>query len=1194
MQQPASPLPFGDALPAYAELQCVSNFTFLHGASHPEELAMRAARLGYRALALTDECSVAGVVRAHTEAKKLGLHFIVGSMFELQPEQGGARKTANARRTAGSDAASGQAGMQASAARPVATTATAATTVLATASAPPSAIPAAPAIPGLALPVLPPDAAGSDASPFTIVALAQDRDGYGNLCELITLGRTRSGKGSYRLHPSDLSAPAPENAHLRGLPGCLVLLAPRYGVTEAELLRQALWAKVAFPGRAWIALTLLLQSRDDRHRHVVEEVARQSGLPLVATGKVCMHVRSRKPLQDTLTAIRLGRPVAECGFGLAPNAEQHLRARVRLANIYPHALLAETVRIAQLCTFSLDELRYEYPDELVPPGETPASYLRRETWIGAHRRFERGIPPAVQEAVERELQLIEEMRYEPYFLTVYDIVSFARREGILCQGRGSAANSAVCYCLGITEVDPSRSTLLFERFISKERGEPPDIDVDFEHQRREEVIQYIYAKYGRLRAALTAVVISYRPRSVLRDTGKALGVDATIVDAVARSHRWWDSKKDLAGRFAECGLDPESKVAQRWADIADKLMRFPRHLSQHPGGFVIARGKLSRLVPIENAAMADRSVVQWDKDDLDALGLLKVDILALGMLSMLRRAFDLVTDWRGEPFSMQDVPKEDPATYDMICAADTVGVFQIESRAQMTMLPRLRPRQFYDLVIQVAIVRPGPIQGGMVHPYLKRRQGIEPVVYPREEIRPAVERTLGVPIFQEQVMQIAMLAAGFTAGEANELRRAMAAWRRKGDMERFQAKLVTGMAEKGYEPEFIDAIVRQIHGFAEYGFPESHAASFALLAYASSWVKRHEPAIFLAALLNSQPMGFYSPSALVQDARRHGVEVRPVDVCASVWEATLEPRGDAAASGRAGTRSTDCGERGEIGEGGEGVEAGGRGESGEGGAAVRAGKDVQGSAAGGSRVIAASERARDQPAVRLGFNLVSGLSAEAAWRIEEARIVRPFADIADLALRAQLTRRDLEMLAHAGALRPLAGNRREALWQALGSEAGKGLLKQAAIAEDKVMLDAPSEGQDIAADYASLGLTLGRHPVALLRAALLRHKFLPAGVLNTFADGQIARGCGLVTVRQRPQTAKGTMFVTIEDETGLVNVIIWPALIERFRRELLGANLLGVYGIWQCESGVRHLVAKRLVDMSHLLGRLSTKSRDFA
>ncbi len=1044
-------------LPAYAELQCVSNFTFLRGASHPHELVERAAALGYGALALTDECSLAGIVRAHQAARECGLQLIVGSQFRLTGMEEG------------------------------------------------------------------------ESDPPSLILLATNRDGYGNLCELITLARTRAQKGAYLLAPADLEQKQGEFAHLRGMPGCLAILAPARGVDAATLSRQAQWLGALFPGRAWLGLNLLLRADEARHKAVVEQVAEACTLPLVAIGDVCMHVRSRKPLQDTLTAIRLCRPLHECGFSLAPNAEQHLRSRLRLSNIHSPQALAETIRIADLCTFSLDELRYEYPDELVPAGETPASYLRRETWLGAQRRFPQGVPINVQQQIEHELALIGEMRYEPYFLTVYDIVRFARSRHILCQGRGSAANSAVCYCLGITEVDPARGNMLFERFISRERNEPPDIDVDFEHQRREEVIQYIYGKYGRRRAALTAVVISYRPRSVLRDVGKALGVDLSIVDRLAKAQRWWDSKSELAERFAECGLDPESPVARMWADLALRLMNFPRHLSQHPGGFVIARDKLSRLVPVENAAMKDRSVVQWDKDDLDALGLLKVDVLALGMLSAIRRALDLVSQRRGEWFELQDIPPEDPATYAMISRADTIGVFQIESRAQMTMLPRMKPRTFYDLVIQVAIVRPGPIQGGMVHPYLRRRQGLEPVVYPGPEVRQALERTLGVPIFQEQVMQIAVLAAGFTPGEADQLRRAMAAWKRKGNLHIFQDKLTSGLLKKGYDQAFADAICEQVKGFADYGFPESHAASFALLAYASSWLKCHEPEAFLAALLNSQPMGFYAPSQLVQDARRHGVVMLPVDVQVSGWETTLEM--------------------------------------------------LEG---------------REQPAVRLGLHMISGLSSDAGQRIEEARAVRVFMDMNDLALRASLNRLELEKLAAANALESLAGHRRQALWQAVAAEPGKDLLRAAAIEEPELALAPPSEAENILADFRALQLTLGRHPLALLRPQLARRRFQPAEVLNTYANGQIARGCGIVTVRQRPGTAKGVIFVTLEDETGLVNVIVWPALAEKQRRELLGASLLGVYGIWQTEQNVRHLVAKRLVDLSPLLGELGTKSRDFA
>ncbi len=1038
-------------LPDYAELQCASNFSFLRGASHPEQLVARAAELGYRALAITDECSVAGVVRAHGEAKQHGLHLIVGAQFRVQGQ----------------------------------------------------------------------------GDSFRLIALAMNRDGYGNLCELITLARSREQKGSYRIDAQDFMQPPADLSHLRGLPDCLLLLAPEYGVAPDLLNRQAGWLRATFGERARLALTLLYRGQDEAHKASVLQAAALHGLKVVATGDVCMHLRSRKRLQDVLTAIRLGESVAECGRRLFANAEQHLRSRLRLANLYPPEALAETLAIAGQCHFSLDQLRYEYPDELVPDGHTPSSYLREQTWTGAHRRFPGGIPANVQQQLEHELALIAEMGYEPYFLTVYDIVRFARSRHILCQGRGSAANSSVCYCLGITEVDPARGNLLFERFISKERNEPPDIDVDFEHQRREEVIQYIYEKYGRHRAALTGVVITCRPRSAIRETGKALGIDPQIVDRLAKSHRWWDSRAELAARFIDCGMDPESLMAQQWLQLAGELMGFPRHLSQHPGGFVIARDKLSRLVPIEKAAMEGRSVVQWDKDDLDALGLLKVDILALGMLSAMRRALEFISQQQGEPFELSDIPAEDKATYDMISRADTIGVFQIESRAQMSMLPRLKPRTFYDLVIEVAIIRPGPIQGGMIHPYLRRRQGLEPVTYPSRDLETALSRTLGVPIFQEQVMQLAMLAAGFSAGEADQLRRAMAAWKRKGGLEKFHDKLIDGMLERGYERDFAEALFSQIEGFAEYGFPESHAASFALLAYASAWLKCHHPAALLAALLNSQPMGFYTPSQLVQDAQRHGVQVRPVDVTVSDWEATLER--------------------------------------------------IPGK----------------QPAVRLGLNQVTGMAQQAAWRIEEARAVRPFASLQDLALRAQLDAGDLQALAAANALASLAGHRREALWHAVEAGTGKGLLKAADHDDAAIRLAAPSEGQEIVSDYRSLGLTLGRHPLALLRKQLHARRFVPAASLASYGQGAFARACGIVTVRQRPATAKGTMFVTIEDESGVVNVIIWPALVEQQRRELLQASLLGVYGIWQTENNVQHLIAKRLLDLSPLLGSLETSSRDF-
>ncbi|SHM45261.1 error-prone DNA polymerase, DnaE-like [Duganella sacchari] len=1045
-------------LPEYAELFCLSNFSFLQGASHAQELVARAVQLDYAALAITDECSLAGVVRAHAEAKAAKFPLIIGSYFQLTHPDG------------------------------------------------------TPAL--------------------SFVALAQNREGYGNLCELITIGRNRVAKGSYLLTPADLASPPAEFAHLQGLPDCLLILLPQYPSHTARdvdrLHAQAAWMEATFPGRVWMGLNLLQRAFDEAHRLSIAEVASQHQMAVAAVGHVCMHVRSRKPLQDTMTAISLGKAVGDCGYALAQNAEQHLRSRMRLANIYPRAALAETVRIAGQCKFNLDELKYEYPKELIPPGHTPASYLRQEVEKGVLVRWFAGASEKVRKQIETELALIADLEYEAYFLTVYDIVKFARGEGILCQGRGSAANSVVCYCLGITEVDPERSKMLTGRFISKERNEPPDIDVDFEHQRREEVIQYIYKKYGQDRAALAAVVISYRPKSALRDSGKAVGVDLAIVEKVCKSQRWFDSRHDLLGRMAECGLDPASQIAQQWAALAFALLGLPRHLSQHPGGFVISHSKLTRLVPIEAATMENRYVIQWDKDDLEELGLMKVDVLALGMLSALRRALDLLSKQRGARFRMQDIPSEDAETYGMICEADTIGVFQIESRAQMSMLPRLRPKTFYDLVIEVAIVRPGPIEGGMVHPYLKRRMGKEPVNFP-PRLEEALGRTLGVPIFQEQVMQIAQIAAGFTEGESDQLRRAMAAWKRKGGVDKYEQRIKDGMRERGYDDDFADAICRQIQGFGEYGFPESHSASFALLSYASSWIKCHEPAAFLCALLNSQPMGFYSPSQLVQDARRHGVVVREIDVTISGWDSSLEEP---------------------------------------------AGK-------------------RGQPAVRLGLSLLSGMNAKAAERIEQARAQQPFASVADLARRADLDRHALHALAGGDALSQLAGHRRTALWQAVGAVPDKDLLRPTMPDEETPALQAPSEGEDILGDYRSHGLSLRRHPVALLRATLLKHRFMPAEILNTYTNNMVARACGMVTVRQRPGTAKGVIFMTLEDETGNVNVIIWPALLEQQRREVLSAPLLGVYGVWQQEGMVRHLVAKRLVDMSHLLGRLPTVSRDF-
>ena len=1017
-------------LPDYAELHCLSNFSFLRGASHAEELVAQAKALGYAALAITDEGSFAGIVRAHVAAKQAGLKLLIGTEIVL-------------------------------------------------------------------------------ADGMKLVLLAQNRAGYGNLSAVITLGRRRAEKGGYQLVRGDLA---------RGVPDCIALwLAPG----EASVA-DGLWLAECFPDRCWIAFERHLQADDDARLARLRALSAVTGLPLMASGDVHMHVRARRPLQDMLTALRLKTSVDRAGHALFANGERHLRSRLRLARLYPPQLLAETVRIAALCEFSLDELRYEYPEEIVPPGATPASHLRVEVGKGLSGRYPQGASQKVRDRIEHELALIAELGYEPYFLTVYDIVVFARRVGILCQGRGSAANSAVCYALGITEVDPACSELLFERFLSRERNEPPDIDVDFEHQRREEVIQYIYAKYGRERAALAATVISYRSRSALRDVGRALGIDIDKINALTASLAWWDKREEWPQRFAEVGLDPHSPRVEKWLWLAQELIGFPRHLSQHVGGFVISRSRLDRLVPIENAAMAERSVIQWDKDDIDALGLMKVDVLALGMLSAIRRALDWVSRRRGQCFRMQDIPREDPAVYDMICHADTIGMFQIESRAQMAMLPRLKPRCFYDLAIQVAIVRPGPIQGGMVHPYLRRRQKLERVSYPSAAVKGVLERTLGVPIFQEQAMQLSIVAAGFTPGEADQLRRAMAAWKRKGGLEPFREKLLNGMAMRGYAAEFADALFRQIEGFGDYGFPESHAASFALLAYASAWLKRHEPAAFLVGLLNAQPMGFYSASQLVQDARRHGVEVRPVDVTTSAWDTKLEEN--------------------------------------------------------------------DFSVVRLGLHRIKGLGHAAGERIAAAR---PFKDVADLARRAGLKRDDLDRLAAAGALASLSGHRRQAAWAAAAAPIQLDLLLDAPAVEVEPVLQAPSEGEDLIADYATLHLSLGRHPLDLLRRHLERWRYVTTLGLRGLEHNCLARCAGIVSGRQRPGTASGVIFLTLEDETGLANVIIHPRLVERQRRELLGSRLLGVLGVLQREGEVVHLIAKRLVDHTELLGRLPTSSRNF-
>jgi error-prone DNA polymerase len=1427
---------FVSKAPHYAELHCLTNFTFLRGASHPEELVARARQLGYAALAITDECSVAGVVRAHMAAKQAG-----------EAAQGA---------SASSTAA------EASAASPV----------------------------PLKLLI---GAEFQLTCGTRLVALATNRQGYGRLCSLITRGRRAASKGEYSLGRADIES---------CLAQCLILWLPNLAFADLQPdLQTGSWLQERFRGNLWVAAELVRDSADRKRLAALTAVGRKLGLPLVASGNVHMHVRERRKLQDALAAIRLNVPLTAAGWNLNPNGERYLRERMRLARLYPAELLTETLAVAERCAFSLDELRYEYPREIVPEGETPATYLRKLVERGARVRWPLGMPDKARGIIEHELELIAELAYEPYFLTVYDIVAHARSRGILCQGRGSAANSLVCYCLGVTAVGLERSALLIERFISKERNEPPDIDIDFEHERREEVLQYVYGKYGRGRAAIAATVIMYRPKSAIRDLGKIFGLDELQIRNLSRLLQWWDPGV-MPERIREAGFDPESALFRRILQLARELIGFPRHLSQHVGGFVISAGPLDELVPTENAAMPDRTVVQWDKDDLNDLGLLKVDLLGLGMLSALRRALTLVNQHRGTQWTLGSLPPEDRQVYEMMSRADTVGVFQIESRAQMAMLPRLRPKEFYDLVIEVAIVRPGPIQGDMVHPYLRRREGSEEVVYPRPEVQEVLERTLGVPIFQEQVMQLAIKAAGFTPGEADRLRRAMAAWKRHGDIHRFQEKLLRGMTDRGYSQDFALRLCKQIEGFGEYGFPEcvvgstrvvdadtgrwltieevisgrahlantlacdeqlrlrkrkvlavvpsgvkpvrrlrtalghtivataehpfmtmngwrqlgelrvgdyiaaarsvpvpgprrwarhrilvladliaqgslchprtfyfyttarwhcddfvrsverfpntravvehhrscfsvrvrridrsraigavtwlralgiwdcdarkkhlpsevfelrhsgialflarlwegdggfsmrgsasyatasqrlsveiqhlllrlgivarrycrarlyegeklehhvvtvtgeeplqrfwkligrrfldikkrrqshrlarrrkqlattlnspdrmclasshihwdkvvqiealeaqptydlqiegnhnfladnfvvhnSHACSFALLVYDSAWLKCHEPAAFTCALLNSQPMGFYAPAQLVRDAREHGVEVRPVRIDASEWDCTLEP----------------C--VGEPRSGGE------------------------------------------QPALRLGMGMVKSLSEVAAQRIVAARRQRPFASVQDLAERAALDRGDLEALAAAGALAPLSGNRHLAFWEVAATERPLALAPLGADAphadSGRPLLTAPTEREGIAADYDSVGLTLGRHPMALLRERLRTERLSTAAQLYELPDGRLVRTAGIVLLRQHPANARGVTFLTLEDETGQVNLIIWQQVGERQRRPLVESRLLEVHGKLQRQGQILHVVAHRLIDRSELIADLVTSSRDF-
>jgi len=1030
--------------PPHAELQVTSNFSFLRGASHPEEMVERAAELGYRALALTDRNTLAGVVRAHEAALRTGVHFIPGARLDLIDGPG-------------------------------------------------------------------------------LLCLPVTRRGYGALSRLITTGRRRAPKGECHLGREDVAGAADPDDHI------FVAIPPVAPVSPGDDFANHLaWYRDHLDAPLHLAATHYHQGNDDHRLAALARLAESHGIHLVATGDVHQHDPSRRRLHDMLTCIRERCTIDNAGWRLAANAERHLKPPAEVARLFrdhPGAL-ATAVGIADQCRFSLAELRYEYPDEVAPDGRSPRETLAALAWAGAAERYPDGVPAKVRAAIEHELALIAQLEYEPYFLTVEDIVRQARQWGILCQGRGSAANSAVCYCLGVTSVDPAQIDLLFERFISAERDEVPDIDVDFEHERREEVIQYIYGKYGRDRAGLTATVISYRTRSALRDVGKAMGLSEDVIGRLLSMSSWRSRPVDEE-RAREEGFDPRDRRLALTLKLARELYGFPRHLSQHTGGFVISRGPLCEIVPIENAAMEDRTVIEWNKDDLEVLGLIKVDVLGLGMLTCIRKAFGLLEENCGVRCTLESVPHEDPATYGMIQRGDTVGVFQIESRAQMAMLPRLKPATFYDLVIEVAIVRPGPIQGDMVHPYLRRRQGREPVEYPSPELREVLQKTLGVPLFQEQVMRIAIVAAGFTPAEADQLRRAMASFRNPGTIHRFRDKFIAGMTARGYTADFAERCFRQIRGFGEYGFPESHAASFAHLAYVSSWLKCHHPAVFACALINSQPMGFYAPAQIVRDLRDHGVEVRPADVNFSEWDCTLEGEGEGPF------------------------------------------------------------------ALRLGLRLVRGLGEEDAKRVVEVRgdrVADAYRSPLDLQLRTGLSTAVLARLAGGDAFGSMGLDRRQATWAVRAlHDTGPLPLFEAAGVDGRIRLEPllpeMSAGEQVAADYRTTGLSLKHHPVALLRGRLDERGVLPAAALDDLADGDRTVVAGIVLTRQRP--GKGiVMFVTLEDETGVANLVVFPSVYENQRRDTLASRLMLCRGKVQKMDGVIHVIAERVLSLNAWLEEL--------
>jgi len=1095
----------------YVELSVTTNFSFLRGASHAEELVEHAAELGLAGIGVADRNSFAGVVRAHIVAKDLKLKFLVG--VRLVTTDG-----------------------------------------------------------------------------FETLAYPMDREAYGRLCRLLTRGKCKAEKGeceisfedilefsdgqifivlsSSQLEPRDPFPPpftgevlslSEARAKRRG--GMLPILPPAPHATSpvngggkiapslAERLRKL---REAASGRVYLGSTALYENRAAKRLVELAAFARAMHVPLVATNDVHYHVPERQQLQDVLTCIREKCTIDEAGTRLTQNAERHLKSTDEMARLfakYPDAI-ARTLEIAGRLNFSLEELKYEYPDEAIgggPPQET----LARLAWEGAAKRYPDGIPDKVRKLVSHELTLIDELHYAPYFLTVWDIVEWARSQRILCQGRGSAANSAVCYMLGITAVDPMQMDLLFERFVSTERNEPPDIDVDFEHERREEVIQHIYEKYGRDRAGITATVISYRSKSAIRDVGKALGLSEDMVGLLSGNlFSWGRSMEDV--RVAEVGLDAADPRLAMALAFARELYGFPRHLSQHVGGFVITRGPLEEMVPIGNAAMEDRTFIEWDKDDIDALGILKIDVLALGMLTAIAKSFALLKQHYDLPLKLETVPREDPAVYAMLCEADSIGVFQVESRAQMSMLPRLRPREFFDLVIEVAIVRPGPIQGDMVHPYLRRREKAEPVTYPTPELEEALQPTLGIPLFQEQAMKIAIVAAGFTPAEADKLRRAMATFKRSGTIPKFREKFIDGMIERGYERDFAERCFHQIEGFADYGFPMSHAASFAQLVYVSAWIKRHYPDVFCAAMLNAQPMGFYAPAQLVRDAAMHGVEIREPDINASEWDYTLEPRA------------------------------------------------VELSLSGERAATEPDKWGANRCAVRLGLRQIKGFRKEHAEALVAAR-GRGFDGVRHLALAANLPGEALSRLAEADAFRSLGLDRRQALWCVKGLDGGAE-NSRIAIPELPIFQDADAEtlrreeevrlpplrlGEHIVQDYMSLQMSLKAHPLSLLRTRMNARGITPNAKIIDMLDGARITVAGLVLVRQRPGTASGVIFVTLEDEASIANIIVWPKVFETYRRTLLASRLLMVTGKLQKQGIVTHIVADKLTDLTSELSLLS-------